>query len=55
MASVNRVYAARLAGMVVLGPDGESFGRVRDVVASISIVRPGLQTPEYMTPPSAYR
>jgi Mg/Co/Ni transporter MgtE len=39
MASVNRVYAARLAGMVVLGPDGESFGRVRDVVASISIVR----------------
>lgn len=39
MASVNRVYAARLAGMVVLGPDGESFGRVRDVVVSISIVR----------------
>ncbi len=39
MASVNRVYAARLAGMVVLGPDGESFGRVRDVVISISVVR----------------
>lgn len=39
MASVNRVYAARLAGLVVLGPDGESFGRVRDVVVSISIVR----------------
>lgn len=39
MASVNRVYAARLAGMVVLGPDGESIGRVRDVVISISIVR----------------
>ena len=39
MASVNRVYAARLAGMVVLGPDGESVGRVRDVVISISIVR----------------
>ena len=39
MASANRVYAARLAGMVVLGPDGESFGRVRDVVVSISIVR----------------
>lgn len=39
MASVNRVYAARLAGMVVLGPDGESLGRVRDVVISISIVR----------------
>ena len=39
MASVNRVYAARLAGMVVLGPDGESVGRVRDVVISIGIVR----------------
>src|SRR3978361_1898324 len=39
MTAVNRVYAARLAGMVVLGPLGESFGRVRDVVISISIVR----------------
>ncbi|MBX5489364.1 MAG: magnesium transporter, partial [Mycolicibacterium hassiacum] len=39
MAAVNRVYAARLAGMVVLGPDGESIGRVRDIVISISIVR----------------
>ena len=39
MASVNRVYAARLAGMVVPGPDGESIGRVRDVVIGISIVR----------------
>ncbi|WP_422745588.1 magnesium transporter MgtE N-terminal domain-containing protein [Mycobacterium sp. WMMD1722] len=39
MAAVNRVYVARLAGMVVLGPDGESIGRVRDVVISISIVR----------------
>jgi len=39
MAAVNRVYAARLAGLVVLGPDGESIGRVRDVVISISIVR----------------
>ena len=37
--SVNRVYAARLAGMVVLGPDGESLGRVRDIVIGISIVR----------------
>ncbi len=36
---MNRVYAARLAGMVVLGPDGESIGRVRDVVVSIGIVR----------------
>ena len=39
MVAVNRVYAARLAGMVVLGPDGESIGRVRDVVVSISVVR----------------
>ena len=39
MASVSRVYAARLAGMAVLGPDGESLGRVRDVLISMSIVR----------------
>ena len=39
MGSVNRVYVARLARMMVLGPMGESFGRVRDVVISISIVR----------------
>jgi Mg/Co/Ni transporter MgtE len=38
MASINRVYAARLARMLVLGPLGESLGRVRDVVVSISIV-----------------
>lgn len=39
MAPVNRVYIARLARMLVLGPLGENFGRVRDVVISISIVR----------------
>ena len=39
MESVNRVYVARLARMLVLGPLGESFGRVRDVVISLSIVR----------------
>ncbi|HVQ85067.1 MAG TPA: CBS domain-containing protein [Mycobacterium sp.] len=39
MASVNRVYVARLPRMLVLGPLGESFGRVRDVVISMSIVR----------------
>jgi Mg/Co/Ni transporter MgtE len=39
MASVNRVYIARLSRMMVLGPLGESFGRIRDVVISISIVR----------------
>ncbi|WP_343710357.1 CBS domain-containing protein [Mycobacterium sp.] len=39
MTSIDRVYAARLARMLVLGPIGESLGRVRDVVISISIVR----------------
>lgn len=39
MGSVNRVYVARLSRMLVLGPLGESVGRVRDVVISISIVR----------------
>jgi Mg/Co/Ni transporter MgtE len=39
MASINRVYAARLARMLVLGPMGESLGRVRDVVVSISVIR----------------
>lgn len=33
--SITRVYAGRLAGMVVLGPDGDSVGRVRDVVVTI--------------------
>ena len=37
MSPVTRVYAGRLAGMVVRGPDTESIGRVRDVVV---IVRP---------------
>jgi Mg/Co/Ni transporter MgtE len=39
MTSVDRVYVARLARMLVLGPLGEHVGRVRDVVISISIVR----------------
>ncbi|SPM35539.1 magnesium transporter [Mycobacterium rhizamassiliense] len=39
MPPVNRVYVARLARMLVLGPLGENYGRVRDVVISISIVR----------------
>src|ERR1700736_4585033 len=39
MASINRVYAARLARMLVLGPMGESLCTMRDVVVSISIVR----------------
>ena len=39
MVAVNRVYVARLAGLVVLGPDGESVGRVRDLVVSMGVVR----------------
>lgn len=35
MAAANRVFAARLAGLPVFGPDGESLGRVRDVVAGL--------------------
>lgn len=33
--AATRVYVARLAGLVVLGPDGESIGRVRDAVVAI--------------------
>jgi Mg/Co/Ni transporter MgtE len=33
--ATTRVFAARLAGLVVLGPDGESIGRVRDAAISI--------------------
>ena len=39
MAAVSKVFAARLAGLVVLGPDGESIGRVRDVVMTARIGR----------------
>lgn len=39
MVAVNRVFAARLSGMLVLGPDGESVGRVRDLVISIGVGR----------------
>ncbi|MBC7302263.1 MAG: magnesium transporter [Nocardia sp.] len=33
--ATTRVYVARLAGLTVLGPDGESIGRVRDVVVAV--------------------
>ncbi|AOW91986.1 magnesium transporter [Rhodococcus sp. WMMA185] len=39
MAAANKVFAARLAGLVVLGPDGESIGRVRDVVLTVRVGR----------------
>ncbi|MCJ0904691.1 magnesium transporter MgtE N-terminal domain-containing protein [Rhodococcus sp. ARC_M6] len=39
MAAAGKVFAARLAGLVVLGPDGESIGRVRDVVITVRIGR----------------
>ncbi|WP_188490659.1 magnesium transporter MgtE N-terminal domain-containing protein [Williamsia phyllosphaerae] len=35
MAAVSKVFVARLAGLAVLGPDGESIGRVRDLVLAL--------------------
>lgn len=35
MNSPNRVFVGRLDNLVVLGPDGESLGRVRDVVLTL--------------------
>ncbi|GAB2929387.1 CBS domain-containing protein [Rhodococcus aerolatus] len=35
MASQSKVFVARLAGLAVLGPDGESLGRIRDVVVTV--------------------
>ncbi|PRX44247.1 Mg/Co/Ni transporter MgtE [Prauserella shujinwangii] len=37
MAPVNRVYAAQLAGLPVFGPDGESIGKVRDLVVGLRL------------------
>ncbi|WP_370946810.1 magnesium transporter MgtE N-terminal domain-containing protein [Amycolatopsis sp. cg5] len=37
MGSVNRVFVAQLAGLPVFGPDGESIGKVRDVVAGLRL------------------
>ncbi len=39
MAALSKLYAARLAGLVVLGPDGESIGRVRDLVVTMRMAR----------------
>ncbi|GGG77861.1 magnesium transporter MgtE N-terminal domain-containing protein [Corynebacterium pelargi] len=35
MSEVTRVYAGRLAGMVVRGPDTDVIGRVRDVIVNV--------------------
>lgn len=35
MAAANRVFVAQLAGLPVFGPDGESVGKVRDIVAGL--------------------
>lgn len=37
MATPTRVYAARVAGLPVFGPDGEQIGRVRDLVTALRI------------------
>ncbi|MGZ4524686.1 MAG: PRC-barrel domain-containing protein, partial [Mycobacteriaceae bacterium] len=39
MAAVSKVFVARLAGLAVLGPDGETIGRVRDVVVTVRLAR----------------
>ncbi|MGV9673148.1 PRC-barrel domain-containing protein, partial [Gordonia sp. NPDC003504] len=41
MSAVSKVFVARLVGLAVLGPDGESIGRVRDTVISVRL--PGQQ------------
>ncbi|BDH56307.1 magnesium transporter MgtE N-terminal domain-containing protein [Tsukamurella sp. PLM1] len=35
MSAVSRVFVARLSGLPVVGPDGESIGRVRDAVIGL--------------------
>jgi len=37
--AVNRVFAAQLAGLPVFGPDGESIGKVRDLVIGLRVDR----------------
>jgi Mg/Co/Ni transporter MgtE len=37
VATPTRVYAARVAGLPVFGPDGEQIGRVRDLVTTLRI------------------
>ncbi len=35
MANLNKAFVARLAGLSVIGPDGDDIGRVRDVVVTM--------------------
>jgi Mg/Co/Ni transporter MgtE len=37
MATPSRVFAARVAGLPVFGPDGEQIGRIRDLVTALRI------------------
>jgi Mg/Co/Ni transporter MgtE len=37
VATTTRVYAARVAGLPVFGPDGEQLGKVRDLVTTLRI------------------
>jgi Mg/Co/Ni transporter MgtE len=37
MSAVNRVFAAQLAGLPVFGPDGESIGKIRDLVIGLRL------------------
>ena len=39
MAAVNRVFAAQHDGLPVFGPDGESIGKVRDLVIGLRVDR----------------
>ncbi|QGK68882.1 CBS domain-containing protein [Allosaccharopolyspora coralli] len=37
MAGTSRVFAAQLSGLAVFGPDGESIGKVRDIVSGLRV------------------
>lgn len=37
MAGTSRVFAAQLSGLAVFGPDGESIGKIRDIVSGVRV------------------
>src|SRR2546430_6986210 len=39
VAATSKVFVAQLAGLPVFGPDGESIGKLRDVVVSLRVDR----------------